>query len=116
VENDPDAMENAGENVDRNGVAGAVSLLCELVDDAFLAQCGDGAFDGILANVLSGVLRPLLPAFHRALSPNGWAILSGILVEEAEGMRTAARSAGFIVEAEDSEEQWWSVLLRAPGG
>ncbi|HSJ10754.1 MAG TPA: 50S ribosomal protein L11 methyltransferase [Longimicrobiales bacterium] len=115
VESDPDAQENAGENVAQNEVADRVTLLYDLVDNAFLAGYGGGAFDGILANVLSGVLRPLLPAFHRALAEGGWAILSGILVEEAPLMREAADAAGFTVEAEDVEEQWWSVLLRRAG-
>lgn len=112
VENDPDTIENAGENIDRNAVQAAVTFQCELVDEAFLARHGAGAFDGILANVLSGVLRPLLPAFRGVLSDDGWAILSGILTEEADEMRQAAAAAGFAVEAEDTEEQWWSVLLR----
>jgi ribosomal protein L11 methyltransferase len=114
VESDPEAMPNAEENVVRNGVADRVTLLCRLVDDGFLAGYG-GGFDGILANVLSGVLRPLLPAFREALSGDGWAILSGILVEEAEAMRAAALASGFGIEAEDIEEQWWSVLLRRAG-
>jgi ribosomal protein L11 methyltransferase len=110
AESDPEAMPNAAENVAGNGVADRVTLRCELVDDAFLDAARP--FDGILANVLSSVLRPLLPAFHAALLPSGWAILSGILVEEAAAMRTAAAAAGFAVEAEDVEEQWWTVLLR----
>jgi ribosomal protein L11 methyltransferase len=112
VESDPDAMENAGENVDRNGVAASVELRCELVDDAFLAARGCGAFDGILANVLSSVLMPLLPAFQSSVAKDGWAILSGILLEEAPEMRAAAGTAGFSLEAEDAEGEWWSVLLR----
>jgi ribosomal protein L11 methyltransferase len=112
AESDPDAMDNARENVARNGVADRVTLLTALVDDAFLAAYGGGAFDGIVANVLSSVLRPLLPAFHTALAAGGWAILSGILVEEADMMRAAAASASFTIEAEDVEELWWSVLLR----
>jgi ribosomal protein L11 methyltransferase len=112
AEADPEAMPNAAENVERNGAAARVTLLCELVDDRFLDRYGAGGFDGVLANVLSGVLRPLLPGFHRALRPAGWAILSGILAEEADGMRQAATAAGFDVEAEDTEEQWWSALLR----
>jgi ribosomal protein L11 methyltransferase len=115
VESDPEAMPNAEENVLRNGVADRVALLCRLVDDAFLAGYGGGVFDGILANVLSGVLRPLLPAFRDALCGDGWAILSGILVEEAADMRAAALASGFRIEAEDVEEQWWSVLLRRAG-
>ena len=112
VESDADAMPNARENVSRNGVDDRVALVHALVDEPFLAAYGGGAFDGILANVLSSVLQPLLPAFHSALASSGWAILSGILVEEAEAMRMAAQQAGFAVQSEDTEEQWWSVLLR----
>jgi ribosomal protein L11 methyltransferase len=112
AESDPEAMPNAEENLQRNGVADRVVLLCERVDDAFLAGYGNGAFDGILANVLSGVLLPLLPAFHGALADSGWVILAGILVEEADAVRAGAEAAGFIIESEDVEEQWWSVQLR----
>jgi ribosomal protein L11 methyltransferase len=115
VESDPEAMENAAENIERNGVADRITLLCNRVDDAFLDAYGGGAFDGIVANVLSGVLQPLLPAFHRGLASGGWAILSGILSDEAGRMKAAAEEAGFAVEAEDAEEQWWSVLLRRIG-
>jgi ribosomal protein L11 methyltransferase len=112
VESDPDAIENATDNVVANGVAGRVSVELALVDDAFLDAAGAAAFDGIVANVLSGVLLPLLPGFRRTLADGGWCILSGILAEEAAMMRAAAAHSGFSVEAEDVEEQWWSVLLR----
>jgi ribosomal protein L11 methyltransferase len=112
VESDGEAMENAAGNIAGNDAGERVSLACDLVDEAFLRDLGAGALNGILANVLSGVLRPLLPAFHRSLAAGGWAILSGILLEEAAAMRTAAALSGFSVEAEDTEEQWWSVLLR----
>ncbi|CAN5792623.1 50S ribosomal protein L11 methyltransferase [soil metagenome] len=115
VESDDEAMENAADNIERNGVTDEVTLIRDVIDDTFLGAYGGGAFDGILANVLSGVLGPLLPAFHRALASGGWAILSGILTEEAEAMRQAADAAGFAVEAEDAEEQWWSVMLRRIG-
>jgi ribosomal protein L11 methyltransferase len=112
AESDVEAMENAADNIARSGTAREVTLLCALVDDTFLADYGSSAFDGVVANVLSGVLAPLLPAFHGVLMERGWAILSGILTEEAPMMRAAAADAGFAIEAEDAEEQWWSVLLR----
>jgi ribosomal protein L11 methyltransferase len=112
VESDADAVLNAQENADRNGVAACITLRCALVDPPFLNECGAEAFDGILANVISGVLKPLLPSFQKALTPGGWMILSGILLEEADVMREAADANGFEVEAEHAEEQWWSVLLR----
>lgn len=112
AESDPEAMPNALENIERNGVADRIAPLCAVVDEPFLDAYGGGSFDGILANVLSSVLMPLLPAFHRALARRGWAILSGILIEEADAMRAAAERAGFAIETETAEEQWWSVTLR----
>jgi ribosomal protein L11 methyltransferase len=115
VESDPDALPNAAENVAGNGVANRIELVCAHVDDSFLGAYGGGAFDGILANVLSSVLIPLLPAFHAALAADGWAILAGILTEEAAAVRTAAAAAGFAVTAQDVEAEWWGVLLRRIG-
>jgi ribosomal protein L11 methyltransferase len=124
VESDPDALENAQDNLRRNGVLDRVELLHGLVDDEFLAVLGPGRFDLIVANVLSGVLVPLLPAFRTSLAPasagapgpnGGHLILGGILEDEAEAVIDAALEAGFDLVAEDFEEEWWGGLFRVPG-
>lgn len=112
VEYDEDAILNAKDNVERNGVANVVTLDTAMVDDAYLAKRGDSAFQLIAANVLSSVLHPLLPAFHRALRPQGYLILGGILEAEADDMIEAAEAAGFMLRAEDLEEEWWGALLQ----
>jgi ribosomal protein L11 methyltransferase len=121
VESDPDALENAEDNLRRNGVADQVELLHGVVDDEFLALLGPARFDLIVANVLSGVLVPLLPAFLAALAPAGQGrdergpgrlILGGILEEEADSVIDAAREAGFTLSAEDFEDEWWGGLFR----
>lgn len=111
VEYDPDANINAVENIEGNGVEGRVRVVEALADDALLA--GLGRFDLILANILSGVIRPLLPAFRRTLgaAPGGRLIVSGILREESADVIRDAESAGFRVERVDEEEEWWSALL-----
>lgn len=114
AESDPDALINAAENVARNGVEGTVELCEALVDGAWLARHADPPFDLIVANVLSSVLRPLLPAFHAALRPAGALILSGILREEAAGMQESASGAGLSLGGEVREEEWWTALLRRP--
>jgi ribosomal protein L11 methyltransferase len=111
VESDPDAEENARQNLVRNGVAHRVHFERGVVDAAYLA--GAGRWDGIVANVLSGVLRPLLPALRDALRPDGRLILCGILEEESAGMLESAAGAGLVPEAELAEEGWWAVLLTA---
>lgn len=132
VESDPVAIPNARENLERNGVAGSVTLENALVDDPYLDALGPGRVDLIVANVLSGVLIPLLPAFRRVLVPGGRAepgvsrgaghadaaapgraILGGILTTEADRVVAAAEAAGFDVAREDVEDEWWSVLLTA---
>jgi ribosomal protein L11 methyltransferase len=112
VESDPDAIENAQDNVARNEATPTVRIDCALVDDAYLADAGAGAFDLILANVLSGVLMPLLPSFREALAEDGRLLLSGILETEADAMIEAAERAGFALQTEDLEDEWWSALLR----
>lgn len=116
VDEDPDAIENALLNVERNGAASRVTLREGRVDAPFLDREGEGVWDVILANVLSGVLEPLLPAFRRGLVPGGRLLLSGILEDEAERMRAAADRAGLQVEAEDEEDEWWSARFVLPEG
>lgn len=110
VDLDAAALENARDNLERNDVAGAVIVECARIDDAWLAS-RPAAYDVVLANVLSGVLLPLLPSLHACLVADGRAILSGILATEAGSLRTAAAGAGFDVTAEDTEQEWWSVTL-----
>lgn len=109
VEVHEDSLINARENIERNDVANVVTLECALVDADFLRGCG--AFDVILANILSGVIIPLLPAFREALKREGRLIVSGILQTEASQVVTAAREQGFAVKNEDREDEWWSALL-----
>jgi ribosomal protein L11 methyltransferase len=109
VEFDPDANLNARENLEQNGVADRVRIVEAMADAILLADLG--RFDLLLANILSGVIRPLLPAFRAALAEGGRLILSGILQAEHEEVVRAARDAGLRVEREDREDEWWSALL-----
>jgi len=115
VEYDPDANLNARENLEQNGVVGRVRIVEAMADPALLA--GLGRFDLLLANILSSVIRPLLPAFLSALdgSPEGRLIVSGILQSEHANVVRDAEAAGFRVVRTDEEEEWWSALL-VPAG
>jgi ribosomal protein L11 methyltransferase len=111
VEHDPDANLNARENLQLNDAEGRVRIVEAMADDALLA--GLGGFDLVLANILSSVIRPLLPAFRRTLggSADGRLIVSGILRIEHETVVADAHAAGFQLLRADEEEEWWSALL-----
>ena len=111
VEYDADANLNARDNLTRNCVADRVRIIEALADADLLAQLGP--VDLILANILSGVIRPLLPAFRQTLAgaENPRLIVSGILNSEHPEVVRDAEAAGFRVAEIDTEDEWWSALL-----
>jgi ribosomal protein L11 methyltransferase len=111
VEYDPDANLNARDNLVQNGVERRVTILERMADPRLIEELG--TFDLITANILSGVIRPLLPAFREALrgSDGGRLIVSGILQTERDEVVAAATAAGFVVDEEDREDEWWSARL-----
>jgi ribosomal protein L11 methyltransferase len=108
IELDPDAIGNAEENVERNGVGDRVTVL-EGDAGALLPLVAPVRI--VVANIISSVLVTLLPVMREALAAGGKAILSGILVEERPAMEAAIRADGWRIEAEDVEGMWWSVLV-----
>lgn len=111
IEIDPDATGNAEENIARNGVGDRVAAL---EGDALVFLPIVAPVRVILANIISSVLIDLLPVMAMTLADDGVFILSGILLEERPRMIEALASSGWRVDAEDAEDQWWSVrCLRA---
>jgi ribosomal protein L11 methyltransferase len=106
LEHDPDAIENAEENVRRNGVSDVVTVI---EGDAGLLVGLVAPVRVVTANIIAGVLVEILPAIAAALTPDGEAILSGILVAERDDMVDVLESGGWLIRGEDAEEAWWSV-------
>lgn len=108
IEYDADAIENAEDNVRRNGVEDRVTVF---EGDAAVLLPIIAPVDFVVANIISSVLVELLPAIHAALRSSGEAILSGILLDEREFISETLISDGWTVTDEDREEAWWSVAI-----
>lgn len=106
VEGDPLAVEALEENVRRNGALDRVQWREQWADAGFLQTLGP--LDGIVANIESGVLGPLLPGFAATLEDSGWLILSGILGEEWDEMEASAETCGFATVDVDRDGIWRS--------
>ena len=106
IELDPDAIGNAEANIAANGVADRVTMILGDATDLLRLVA---PVDLVLANILSGVIRMLLPVIAESLAPGGRAIFSGIMASEAEEMRVALAAAGWTIAAELEEDAWWSV-------
>lgn len=108
IELDHDAIANALENVERNGVADRVTVI---EGDASLFLPLVAPVRVVLANIISSVLLGMLPMIGDALTDDGEAILSGILVEERAMMLDALTDGGWSLLAEDTEGMWWSARI-----
>jgi ribosomal protein L11 methyltransferase len=108
IEIDHDAIANAEENVVRNRVVGAVTVL---EGDALLLLPLVAPVRVVLANILSSVLLEMLPAIRSALTIDGEAILSGILLDERDAMLAALARDAWRVVAEDVEGPWWTARV-----
>jgi len=112
VDLDPYATEAARDNAVGNGVEDRVTVETVAVSPDWMVD--RGPFDGILANIQTEVLVPLLASFAQALGQGGWMILSGILDEEWSRLSGAAADAGFSLEEIDSDGEWrsgWFTLV-----
>jgi len=108
VELDPDAIGNANENVERNGVGDIVHVM---EGDAILLLPLLAPVDVVLANIVSGVHAELLPVMAGSLSAGGHAVVSGILVEERDMVWEWLANGGWSVDDEDVEDIWWSATI-----
>ena len=108
IELDHDAIANAEENVDRNQVVDRVTVI---EGDAGLLLPLVAPVRVVLANIISSVLTAMLPTIAASLTPDGEAILSGILVEERPHMLGVLESGGWYLVAEDVEGTWWSARI-----
>ncbi|MCU0618934.1 MAG: 50S ribosomal protein L11 methyltransferase [Gemmatimonadaceae bacterium] len=108
IELDAEAMGNAQENVERNGVADRVHLL---TGDATVLMPFFAPVPLVLANIISTVLVELLPVVATSLAPGGHAIIAGILFDEREFMVGMLERTGWRVVAEDREAEWWSATI-----
>ena len=88
-DNDPDAVRNANENAEANGLGA-------LFSDGDLSVPGTAApADVVAANVLAPVLVRFAREVGALVNPGGRLILSGILDEQYEEVRAAYAALGF---------------------
>lgn len=108
VEIDPDAIGNAIENVERNGVTDIVHVM---QGDAKLLLPLIAPVDVVLANILASVHVELLQVLGGALTSDGRAVLSGILSSERASMIGHLEPLGWTIVDEDVEDIWWSATI-----
>ena len=105
VEIDPVAAGVCQQNVERNGVADVVH-----VTPGTLASAPSERFDLVLANITIATLLQLHPLLAEHLSPDGTAVLSGVLAERADELLAALLEAGWRHLRTEQEQDWVAIF------
>jgi len=105
IDNDADALQNARENIDRNGATGRIE-----VHDVDLSSVSLPAADLVLANLTAAVLQRHADPIRRLAASSGVLIVSGFGSDELEGIARAlaATPRDVLVEGE-----WSAAILQS---
>jgi ribosomal protein L11 methyltransferase len=103
VDNDPEAVETAKENVILNGLSGKIRLSCSSPEEV------EGQFDVIVSNIESGPLIRMARTISSRLREGGRLGLSGILAEQADQVCAEYEKMGLAPAGRSPAGEW--VLL-----
>jgi len=101
VDDDPDAVEVAGEVLAGNGLAEGIEVRLGRLEDL-----GAEAFDGIVVNISAPFFDAAAPGLAGRLRPDGLLIASGFIGETAAGVESALAAAGLRLLERESREPW----------
>lgn len=106
IDNDPEAIETAQENVKRNGVAVRIGLL--------EAEVGalTSTFDVVISNIQALPLIAMAGAMRERLAAGARLALSGILVEQADSVRQAYEATGVTFVDQREAGEWCLLSFR----
>lgn len=105
------AVDVARANTAINGLSGRVICL-EAAGFAHERILSSGPYDLVFANILKGPLIGLAPDMTANIAKDGLAILSGLLVVQAEAVQAAYVTNGFDLVSRDDIGEWSTLVLR----
>ena len=107
---DPVAVDVARVNLAVNGMEGRVDCMeAAGFDHPRIARAAP--FDLVFANILKGPLIELAPDMGRMIAPGGRAILSGLLVVQADSVINAYVASGFRLESRNDIGEWSALVF-----
>jgi ribosomal protein L11 methyltransferase len=111
VDTDILAIEASHSNRDLNGID-ASRMMVEKGSLDHLSKMYDGAFDGIVCNILAEIIIELIPQMSAIAKPTTWGILSGILVEQIKPIADTLEQNGWVVAALWKKDEWCCFNIR----
>ena len=105
------AVEVANANAGANGVGASCRVIVSRgVENVRLRE--GAPYDLVFANILARPLRLLAPSLAAVMSPDGEAIVSGLILADVAGVLASWRAQGFALAERIDLEGWSSLRLR----
>ena len=106
VDNDPDALDNARDNIARNGAAAAIDIVRDDLESLRIERA-----DVVLGNLTGAVLVRYARELRSLLADRGYLILSGFAPSDLVLIQTAFRDLATVQAETDNE--WAALLLKS---
>ncbi|MBZ5498316.1 MAG: 50S ribosomal protein L11 methyltransferase [Acidobacteriia bacterium] len=110
IDNDPEAIECAGEYAAANGFGPELELRVAALEDLHPEQ-----FDLVVANLDRKMLLRYFPMFHTWVRPGGSLLVSGLLSDDHPGIRAALATTGWVERSRRERDEWMALELRKAG-
>ncbi|MFN7267497.1 MAG: 50S ribosomal protein L11 methyltransferase [Cereibacter sp.] len=105
------AVDVARANAQINGLADRIDCL-EAAGFGHPRLAAAAPFDLVFANILKGPLIDLAPAMGAQIATGGLAVLSGLLVVQAEAVQADYVAAGFTLRQREDIGEWCTLVLQ----
>jgi ribosomal protein L11 methyltransferase len=105
LDDDPDAIAAATENLEPNGVTNVEFVVGDLMKDDLPPA------DVVVANLTGALVVRAAGRLVRALRPGGVLIVSGVLAAEGDEVRQAFANQSFVADVQ--EDEWLAFTIRS---
>lgn len=106
IDNDPEAVEVAEQNIALNGFSEKIRI-CRAIPEEV-----NGFFDVIISNIQSGPLMTMSKTIESKLGVHGRLALSGLLLEQADEVRAAYEKMGLTFTGASTAGEWTLLAFR----
>lgn len=106
------AVKTATENIEKNNFQSFKAYCGNIIEDENLREKIGSGYDIICANIVADVIVAMSPLFERFVKSDGKLIVSGIIDERVDEVRSTLLNYGWGVISEKCEEGWNCILLK----
>ena len=106
---DDEAIKATKENVALNSVAQDINIGTNSLLDGISKKV-----DLIVANILAGIIVPLIPQAKECLNPGGKFITSGIINDKKDLIVNELTKHGFVIDEILNQKDWYSIIAHLP--